>query len=94
MIDFLIVFTSSMFSVFALGFQSLNVNQGQRVMASVTSLVICTGSLFLFKAMPTAGLWPILAYFLGCNVGIQLSMAIHPRVKAWLESRKTPKEIA
>lgn len=80
----LLVFFSSFISVFALGFQSLNVNQGRHLLASVTSLVICTGSLFLFQQLPTAGFWPIAAYFLGCNLGINSSMWVHPRLNAWL----------
>lgn len=84
MLDVLIIFTSSFFSVFALGFQSLNVNQGRYVSASLTSIVICTGSLFILRGIPTASVLPILAYYVGCNLGILAGMWSHPRIKVWL----------
>jgi hypothetical protein len=82
----LIVFVSSFCCVFALGFQSLNVNQGRHFWASATSLIICTGTLYLFQQLPTAGFWPIAAYYIGCNLGINASMWAHPRLKAWADA--------
>lgn len=77
------VFAGSFVSVWALGFQSLNVNQGRYVWASLTSLVICTGSLVILQRLPTAGWLPIAAYYLGCNLGILTGMWSHGRLKAW-----------
>jgi hypothetical protein len=82
-----IVFFASFISVFALGLQSLNVNQGQYGLASLTSIIICTGSLGLFKVLPESGIVQIAAYFVGCNLGILTSMWSHPRLKRWWGSR-------
>jgi len=82
-----IVFFASYVSVFALGLQSLNVNQGQYGLASATSLVICTGSLGLFKVLPDSGVLQIVAYYAGCNLGIITSMWSHPRLKRWWAGR-------
>lgn len=82
-----IVFFASFVSVFALGLQSLNVNQGQYGLASATSLVICTGSLGLFKVLPESGVPQMLAYYVGCNLGIIASMWSHPRLTRWWGAR-------
>lgn len=89
MSECVIVFLSSFVSVFALGFQSLNVNQGHRMAASLTSIAICTGTLFLLKSLPAAGFWPIASYYAGCNAGILSSMWFHPRFVAYLQRRKS-----
>lgn len=83
MLDALIILASSFFSVFALGFQSLNVNQGRYVWASLTSIVICTGSIFILRGIPTANVLPLVAYYVGCNLGILTGMWSHPRLQAW-----------
>jgi hypothetical protein len=80
----LILFASTFATVLALGLQSLNVNQGHRVMAFCTSLLIGTGNLVLFKVLPgpTTAL-EICAYLMGGPVGIVCAMALHPVLVRW-----------
>jgi hypothetical protein len=75
----LLIFASVVVSVFALGFQSQNVNQGHTVAAAITSFAIGGGSLVLYKYMPESTPTQIAAYLLGGPVGIVLSMIVHRR---------------
>lgn len=88
MIDVAVIFASAFISVFALGLQSLNVNQGQHWAATVTSIAISTGSLYLYQHMPKPNPAEILAYYAGCALGINAGMWIHPRVKTWWAGRR------
>lgn len=74
-----ILFLSAFVSVFALGFQSLNVNGGHYLAAGLTSLVIGLGHLALYKMMPNADLSQMGAYLAGGPLGITASMWAHKR---------------
>ena len=73
------LFASCFLSVFALGFQSQNVNQGHYSAAFMTSFAIGGGHLLLYRMMPEAGLSEIVAYLLGGPFGITASMVVHRR---------------
>jgi len=75
----LILFFSCAASVFALGFQSQNVNQGHYLAAAITSLAIGIGHLALYRLMPGAGTTEIAAFLLGGPIGITTSMWAHRR---------------
>lgn len=76
---FLIVFASTYVSVFTLGLQSLNVNQGRYWAAAATSLGIGAGHVFLYRFMPEADLLQLIGYFAGGVTGITSSMWVHAR---------------
>lgn len=84
----LAIFASTFFAVFALGVQSLNVNQGHYLAAVVTSVAISSGHIALYKYMPQANLWQLLAYYLGGITGITSSMWFHRSVKRWWAARR------
>lgn len=65
--------------VFALGFQSLNVNGGHYVLAFLTSLVIGVANLVLFKLAPNATPTEMAAFLAGGPFGIVASMWVHRR---------------
>ncbi len=76
----LALFASTFFAVFALGFQSLNVNRGHYVAAFLTSFVIAGGNLVLFKVVPGAlSTAELVAYFTGGPLAIVCSMFVHRR---------------
>lgn len=75
----LLTFTSTFVAVFALGFQSQNVNQGHYWAAALTSLAIGVSSIFLYKLMPDSGPIEILGYLVGGVTGITASMYVHRR---------------
>lgn len=77
--DALILYASTFASVFALGFQSQNVNQGHYKSAAFTSLIIGGSTLWLYKYMPGADLLGIAAYLAGGVTGILASMYVHRR---------------
>lgn len=75
----LLIFVAAFAIVFALGFQSLNVNRGHYWLASLTSLFIGTANLALLKLVPQASdPAEIAAYLLGGPLGILLAMRLHP----------------
>jgi hypothetical protein len=80
----LLVFLGTWLSVFTLGLQSLNVNQGHYLAAAVTSLGIGAGHVLLYKYMPTADWLELGGYFIGGVTGITASMWFHRRAKATL----------
>lgn len=86
--DALLVFASTFIAVFFLGLQSLNVNQGQHLAASVTSIFISLGHIALYKYMPTGGAIELAGYFTGGVLGINAGMWFHPRAKAWFTARR------
>lgn len=94
----LLIFASTYMTVFCLGLQSINVNQGQYLAAAVTSIAISSGSIFLYKFMPSSGLVEYLAYYIGAIAGITSSIWSHPRIKeslaAWSARRKLRKALA
>lgn len=89
---FLLVFASTYVSVFTLGLQSLNVNQGHYLAAAVTSFFIGTGHIFLYKYMPSSGVPELVGYYLGGILGITTSIWFHKRVRAWWAQRKAARQ--
>jgi len=77
----IIIFVSTFITVFALGFQSLNVNRGQRTAAFVTSFIISAGNIAVLKVIPNGDLLSLntLAYMLGGPFGIVFSMIAHEK---------------
>ena len=75
----LLLFASAFVSVFALGFQSLNVNGGHYAAAALTSFAIGGGHLALYRWMPDANITEIAAYLCGGPLGITASMYVHRR---------------
>jgi len=80
----LILFGSTFVLVFALGAQSLNVNNGHYAAAALTSLAIGAGQMVLFKLAPDASVTEVAAFMLGGPFGITASMWAHPRLARWL----------
>jgi len=78
----LYIFLSTFALVFALGFQSLNVNKGHYIAAFFTSFGIGLSNLVLFKTIPQAGGIEIAAFLLGGPFGIVASMRAHER---WMQ---------
>lgn len=74
------LFFSAFLSVFALGFQSLNVNNGHYFAAVLTSFVIGIGHLCLYRFLPEATTSQTIAYLLGGPLGITASMWAHRRI--------------
>ena len=89
-----IVFLSTFVSVFALGLQSLNVNQGHYLAAGLTSVVISTGHVYLYRYTPNPAGLQLVGYYAGGIAGITSSMWFHrifrstwwPKISAWLEA--------
>lgn len=75
----LLLYGSTFVTVFALGFQSLNVNQGRYIAAFLTSFVIGGSSLVLYRYLPQPTWTQVLAYLLGGSTGIVASMWMHKR---------------
>ncbi len=73
----LILFCSTFISVFALGFQSLNVNNGHYTAAFFTSFLIGASNLMLYKLAPNASGSEIAAYLSGGPFGIWCAMKFH-----------------
>jgi peptidoglycan biosynthesis protein MviN/MurJ (putative lipid II flippase) len=86
-----LVFASTFVSVFALGVQSLNVNQGHYFAAAVTSFFISTGHIWLYRVMPNPSLVDYVGYYLGGIAGITASMWFHRTVRAWWKARRERK---
>ena len=78
-VNALYCFGSTFVAVFALGFQSQNVNQGHYLAAVFTSFAIGISSIALYKLMPESGLLEIIAYLVGGASGITASMYVHQR---------------
>jgi len=76
----LTLFASTFVLVFALGAQSLNVNNGHYIAAAVTSFVIGAGQMVLFKLAPNASWSEIVAFLIGGPFGITASMWTHPKL--------------
>ena len=75
----LLLFISTFIAVFALGTQSLNVNNGHYVAAFLTSFLIGGSQLWLYKLLPDANLAQVAAYLAGGPFGIVASMWLHRR---------------
>lgn len=79
----LIIFAATYISVFTLGLQSLNVNQGHYLAAAVTSFFISTGHILLYKHMPDPSSLELVGYYTGAIAGITSSIWFHKRFKVW-----------
>lgn len=75
----LALFACSYALVFALGFQSLNVNGGHYKAAFLTSFLIGGSNLVVLKIVPHAVPSEMIAYLAGGPFGIVTSMWIHER---------------
>jgi hypothetical protein len=75
----IIIFVSTFVLVFALGFQSQNVNNGHYKMAFLTSFAIGLSNLILFKTVPQSGQLEISAYLSAGPFAIVASMVAHDR---------------
>lgn len=84
----LTLFGSTFLAVFALGFQSLNVNNGHYFLAFVTSIAIGGANLALYKLAPDATGVQILAYLSGGPLGIICAMRAH----GWMRKRLKERE--
>lgn len=84
----LILFSSTFVLVFALGAQSLNVNNGHYTAAALTSFAIGSGQMVLFKLAPHASWTEIAAFLIGGPFGITASMWAHPRLARILKRSK------
>ncbi len=73
----LLLFASTFLSVFALGFQNLNMNNGYYRAAFFTSFAIGAANLALFKLAPEADGTEIAAYLSGGPIGIIAAMKAH-----------------
>ena len=74
----LALFFSTFVLVFALGIQSLNVNNGHRLAAVLTSFAIGGSNLVLFKLAPDASGMEAAAFLLVGPFGIYAAMIAHP----------------
>lgn len=81
----LTLFCSTYILVFALGLQSLNVNNGHFVLAALTSFVVGSGQMVLYKLAPDASWAEIAAYLCGGPLGIMTSMKVHPVLVRWMK---------
>ena len=80
MINALIIFGATYCSVFAVGFQSRNVNSEHYVAAAFTSMVISVFNLVLFQLLPHVGtLKEAIAYCTGGAFGVISAMLTHKR---------------
>lgn len=76
----LLLFSATFVTVFAMGFQSQNVNGGHYIAAATTSLAIGTGNLAILKMIPdTTDPLMIASYLLAGPLGILASMVAHRR---------------
>jgi hypothetical protein len=75
----LILFISTFVMVFALGFQSLNVNHGHYRAAFMTSFAIGGGNLVILKMVPDGDLYAIAAYLIAGPLAITAGMWVHER---------------
>jgi len=71
------VFLATFATVFSLGFQSLNVNNGHYTASALTSVVIGGSHLVLYKALPDGDWIACLAYLIAGPLAITASMAAH-----------------
>jgi hypothetical protein len=78
----LLIFGSTFILVFALGFQSQNVNNGHYKMAFLTSFFIAGSNLVLYKTVPDANWLDMSAYLIAGPFAIVASMWVH---KKWMK---------
>ncbi len=77
----LALFLASYVMVFALGFQSRNVNEGHYGLAFMTNALIGTMNFMVLKMVPSASGWSeMLAYVAGGPLGIISAMYVHKKL--------------
>jgi hypothetical protein len=78
---YLTIFAAGFVSVFALGFQSRNVNHGNYRWAAGTSFIVGSTSAFLWSHITQPGVGAIggIVYGLSGSLAITLSMYVHER---------------
>lgn len=76
----LILFVSTYVAVFALGFQSLNVNGGHYRSAFLTSFAIGASNLLILRIVPDADWVSLAGYLVGGPFGIVSSMWVHKKL--------------
>ena len=77
----LTIFSVNYLLVFALGFQSRNVNEGHYTLAFLTNAVIGVMNAIILKLVPAADSWTTLvAYVSGGPLGIVSAMWVHHHV--------------
>lgn len=86
----LTLFASTYILVFALGLQSLNVNNGHYILAAMTSFIIGAGQMVLYKLAPHASWSEIAAYLCGGPFGIVSAMHAHPYLAQLIKRRPKP----
>lgn len=84
----LYLFVAAFVTVFALGFQQQNVIGRHYGAAVLTSLVIGSAQIFLWRAVPVATAAEIAATLAGGPVGIVAAMYAHPRLARWWSGTK------
>ena len=72
-----LLFVSTFITVFALGFQSQNVNNGHYLAAALASFFIGAGNLFILKLVPDGDGLSIAAYLIAGPIAIVTSMIVH-----------------
>lgn len=82
----IILFSAAFFTVFSLGFQQQNVVHGHYTAAFLTSFVIGTSQIVLWRFIPDASLSQIGATLMGGPFGIITSMVVHRR---WMRRKPT-----
>jgi len=81
------IFAATFVTVFALGFQSLNVNNGHYGAAAFTSLVIGVSHLVLYKILPDGDAVTCVAFLIAGPLAITSSMWAHGHYRAFLKRR-------
>jgi hypothetical protein len=82
------LFVATFATVLLTGLQQLNVQHGHKVAAAVTSPLLASAFLVLFKLLPgTTTHLEVLAHFAGGALGIVASMWLHPRAARFIASR-------
>lgn len=79
MTEYPTIFLTGFLSVFAMGFQSRNVNHGNYLWAAGTSFFIGVSSLYIWKSVLATGLVGGLVYGLSGACAITSSMYVHER---------------
>lgn len=83
------LFGSAFGVVFALGFQSLSVNAGHYRLAFCNSVLIGIFNLFLYKTVPNVhSAREVVIYVFAGPMGLMCAMALHARLKNWLNRDK------
>ena len=85
--NLLMLFFSSYFLVLLLGFQSQIVRDKHTIAAFITSLMIGTCQLVLFKLAPNASTLESVVFVLGGAFGITASIYLH-NFWLWIHNRK------